>query len=203
MKPIKPPLPRTSPIVGNRALEDVGQAHTDAPALSELDEAEREIRATPRGRKPGRPHRSDSSYAVGFGRPPKHTQFKPGQSGNPKGRSPQSPNMATIVRQVLGEQTPIRTGGRVRRMSKIEALFRSLLARAFKGDPKAVNALLMVMNKSGYGVEAESSPTLPAGIDHQAIIADFLSRNVAGDPPPTMPADDDPADPTSPDKGST
>ena len=87
-------------------------------------------------------------------------------------------------------------------MSKIEALFRSLLARAFNGDLKALHGLLMMMNKSGYGVEAESSPSLPAGIDYQAIVADFLARNVGADPSPATPDEDNPVDPSEPTKSS-
>ena len=41
------------------------------------------------------------SFAVGYGRPPVHSRFKPGKSGNPKGRAKQSRNMRTIVQQVL------------------------------------------------------------------------------------------------------
>jgi len=39
-------------------------------------------------RKPqnGPEHRPESDYEIGRGKPPMHTRFKPGQSGNPKGR---------------------------------------------------------------------------------------------------------------------
>ena len=198
----KPSQSRTLSAAEADRLEDVGQDRVAAQESSNLDEAESESRVNLRRRKPGHHHPAEPSYSVGYGRPPTHTQFKPGQSGNPKGRSPQSTNLATIVKQVLGEHTPIRTGGRVRQMSKIEALFRSLLARAFKGDLKALHGLLVVMNKSGYGVEAESSPSLPAGVDYQAIIADFLSRNVVGDPLATTPAEDDTVDPSGRNKSS-
>jgi Family of unknown function (DUF5681) len=35
-------------------------------------------------------HVSDDDYEVGYGKPPEHTKFKKGQSGNPKGRRPQA-----------------------------------------------------------------------------------------------------------------
>ena len=38
----------------------------------------------------------DEAYAVGWGKPPRHTRFKKGQSGNPKGRPPGSKNMNTL-----------------------------------------------------------------------------------------------------------
>ena len=114
---------------------------------------------------------------MGYGRPPKHTQFKPGQSGNPKGRSPQSRNFKTMVNKVLGEQVQIREGGRIRRMPKIEALFRTMMSRAFKGDPKAMASLIVMMKHSGYGAEAaESGPELLQGVDHKAILKEYLVR---------------------------
>ena len=66
---------------------------------------------------------------VGYGRPPLHSRFKPGQSGNPKGRAKQSRNLRTIVKQVLNEHMQIREGGRLRRMSAMEAFVRTTTAR--------------------------------------------------------------------------
>ena len=40
-------------------------------------------------------------HAVGFGKPPMHTRFKPGQSGNPRGRPKHSRNLKTIIQEVL------------------------------------------------------------------------------------------------------
>jgi hypothetical protein len=130
-----------------------------------------------RGLSGGRPNSDDAPYEVGYCRPPKHAQFKPGKSGNPKGRSPQAQSLKTVVKTVFGEQMPVREGGRVRRMSAIEAWVRTMLARAFKGDPKAVNAVLAMMKQSGYGSEVvESAAEFLKGADRDDIIADFVAR---------------------------
>jgi hypothetical protein len=91
----------------------------------------------------------EGMYQVGYGRPPLHSRFKPGQSGNPKGRPRRSRNMRTIVKQVLSEDMHIREGGRLRRMSAMEALVRTILARSFKGDPKALASLIVLLRQSG------------------------------------------------------
>jgi hypothetical protein len=125
------------------------------------------------------------SYAVGYGRPPLASRFKPGQSGNPKGREKQSRNMRTIMQQVLNEDMQIREGGRPRRMPTFEALVRTILSRAFKGDPKAMASLLVLVRHCGYGTDHdEPAAELLSGSDLTAIIADYIDRNA----PETRPA---------------
>jgi Family of unknown function (DUF5681) len=120
--------------------------------------------------------------SLGYGRPPLHSRFKPGQSGYPKGRAKQSRNMRTIVRQVLNEKMQIRENGRMRRVSALEALIRLTLARCLKGDAKAVASLIAIMRQSGYGPDRdEASADLLEIVDSKAILADYHARNFASD----------------------
>jgi Family of unknown function (DUF5681) len=127
-------------------------ASADGPAQSDRpDPVEK-----PQGAVPDASHfdgtdqaSSDRSYAVGYGRPPLHSRFKPGQSGNPKGRPRQSRNLRTIVKKVCEQAMEIREGGRLRRMPTMEVLVRTLVSRGLKGDPKAV-ASLMVLGSSKW-----------------------------------------------------
>jgi hypothetical protein len=82
------------------------------------------------------------SYEVGYGKPPKATRFKRGQSGNPRGRPKGSLNLATDLAAELGEQVTVREGGRPRRISKQRALIKSLTAQALRGEVRATTALL-------------------------------------------------------------
>ena len=81
-------------------------------------------------------------YAVGYRKPPKASRFKPGQSGNPKGRLKGSPNLASDLSAELGEQITVREGGQARYISKQRALIKSLMAKALQGDVRATTALL-------------------------------------------------------------
>ena len=81
-------------------------------------------------------------YAVGYRKPPRTTRFKPGQSGNPKGRLKGSPNLASDLSAELGEQITVREGGQARHISKQRALIKSLMAKALQGDVRATSALL-------------------------------------------------------------
>lgn len=179
-----PPKPR----VLRRDARHADAAEADTQNRSDAGDAENgepAHRAAKRGRRVPQID-SEVSYAVGYGRPPKHSQFKPNQSGNPKGRLPQKRNFKTMVKQVVEEQVQLREGGKERRMPKLEALLRTIMSRAFKGDPKFVASFLVILKQSGYGTEiTELSTELPASVDHEAVLKEYhgrLERNApAGD----------------------
>ena len=79
---------------------------------------------------------------VGYRKPPAATRFKPGKSGNPRGRPKGSGNLATDLCAELSEQITVREGGQARRISKQRALIKSLMAKALQGDVRATTALL-------------------------------------------------------------
>jgi hypothetical protein len=49
-------------------------------------------------------------YQVGYGKPPKHTQFKLGESGNPQGRSKGTKNLKTDLAEELCEKIVVHEG---------------------------------------------------------------------------------------------
>ena len=89
----------------------------------------------PVGAQPGE---ATEPYAVGYGKPPASTQFKKGQSGNPKGRPTGARNTMTIVREILDREVTVRGGDGQRRITGREANFTALLQKALKGDVRAL-----------------------------------------------------------------
>ena len=53
-----------------------------------------------------------NDYEVGYGKPPKHSQFKKGRSGNPKGRPKGAKGFVASLKRVLSEETGLRRLGR-------------------------------------------------------------------------------------------
>ena len=82
------------------------------------------------------------TYVVGFGKPPRSTQFKPGQSGNPAGRPQGAQNFATAIDRELNSRVTVAENGRRRRISKREVIAQHLVNKAATGDLKAIPLLL-------------------------------------------------------------
>ena len=86
-------------------------------------------------------------YEVGYGKPPAEKRFKPGQSGNPKGRPPGDPyDMRKLLRGILEQRVTIKEkNGRRYTITKLEAAVTQLLNEAAKGDLASLKQLLAVV----------------------------------------------------------
>ena len=83
-----------------------------------------------------------STPSVGYGRPPVHTRFQPGQSGNPKGRRKGQRNVHTVVTETLNQRIRIREGDRTRSLTKLDGWILTMVSAALKGDAKAHASLI-------------------------------------------------------------
>jgi Family of unknown function (DUF5681) len=120
-------------------------------------------------------------YEVGYAKPPRHTRFKPGQSGNPKGHRRGSRNLKTIIEDALDETVTIREGARVRTLPKREALVRTLVNGALMKDAKSLQALLAIMRATGsIAEEPAPAPAQELSPEDETLIADFLRRHGGG-----------------------
>ena len=87
-----------------------------------------------------------NDYEVGYAKPPKHTQFKKDQSGNPKGRPKGRKNIRTIVKDALDRTVTITENGRTRRIKFVEAFVRQLAVKALSGSTRDQIMLLKAIN---------------------------------------------------------
>jgi len=81
-------------------------------------------------------------FSIGYKQPPKSTQFQPGQSGNPAGRPKGVKNLATDLKEELEEKITVTEGGQSQQITKQRAMFKTLMAKALKGDSRASSVLI-------------------------------------------------------------
>ena len=117
-------------------------------------------------------HDESTDYEVGYGRPPKHTRFQPGQSGNPKGRPSGVQNIATDILEEMRETVVVTEGGRTSQLSKQKAMVKSLLAKALKGDVRAIIVLLNKLEAIEHATRGRMDPDEFSRKD-QDILNDF------------------------------
>jgi hypothetical protein len=98
--------------------------------------------------------KNDSSGSpVGYKKPPRHAQFKPGQSGNPKGRPKKVATLPDIFSRELRAQVSILSNGKRKKVPMLVAIVKQHLNKAANGDSKAAAMVLnhLKENKPGVG----------------------------------------------------
>ena len=124
--------------------------------------------------KNGAPPRGvTDDYTVGYGKPPQHSRFQPGQSGNPKGRPKGSLNLAMALNRALREKVSIIEHGRPRLITKLDAAVKGLVNRAVKGDAKAMQQMLGLSPLVGM---EEPGPSTSLEAQDAAILSDLIKR---------------------------
>jgi Family of unknown function (DUF5681) len=89
------------------------------------------------------------SYEVGYGKPPKHSQFQKGKSGNPKGRPKGSKSASTLIAEMYSKPVTVIVNGKPTKMPMIVALVGKMLATGMSGDLKALKLALEMYAKYG------------------------------------------------------
>ncbi len=103
---------------------------------------------------------SESGYQVGPGRPPLHTRFKKGQSGNPGGRSTKS--LPALLADALDETVVVTIDGRRRTLTKREAIVTQMVDKSASADLRATKMLIDMMK------DVEQRTGEPGGSDEAA-----------------------------------
>lgn len=134
----------------------------------------------------------DQEYRIGPGRPPKEYQFKPGQSGNPKGghRKPRSiaPDLKALFERALSGKVTLRQGDQEKIITKAAAGIEQLVNQFAKGDRHARRDLLALAEKlgvdlvAGQGDELRHSVAAALSANDEALLADYVRRHAVQSP---------------------
>jgi Family of unknown function (DUF5681) len=131
-------------------------------------------------------------YVVGYCRPPLHSRFQPGRSGNPAGRRKGVRNLMTDVKRTLGTPVKVKEGGRTRTKSTQEGALMVLREKALRGDARALDRLLELAFRFNNDA-AEIGPAQALSADDQAILAAYEAEFAAARTPAIAGSPDDPA----------
>jgi uncharacterized protein DUF5681 len=116
------------------------------------------------------PYDDEGDHEVGYGKPPHHSQFVKGQSGNPRGRPAGAKNLKTLLNKALNELVIVTENGGQRKISKREAIVTQLVNRSAQADLKAIQILLsMLRDIEGHAEAGAADPDKFTEADAQII----------------------------------
>lgn len=123
----------------------------------------------------------EPTYTVGYAKPPAHSRFQPGQSGNPKGKKKGQKSLKGIIATVLREKVTVRTSRGQKRMMKMEAIVHTAVSKALTGDRAALEQVIKLAREVGLADEAtsalEAASMLALGEEDRAILERIMGRN--------------------------
>ena len=94
-------------------------------------------------------------HDVGYCKPPLHTRFRKGQSGNPKGRGKGTKNFATTLMKAMSEPVTINENGNRKKISKLAAAVTQLANDAARGDKKSIQLAFALWQALEPTIEAQ------------------------------------------------
>ena len=142
----------------------------------------------------GRPKRRPTGdYEVGFARPPKHTQFGSGKSGNPGGKKAGTRNFATELREEISMQVTVAMpGGKQKKISKLRANIKTIVNAGAQGNIRASRNVIDI-TRSTFGDTPKDDGPRKLSANDQDILDQFLSGQTDALSPAKLP----PAAPSS------
>lgn len=123
-------------------------------------------------------------YLVGYGKPPVHSRFRPGESGNRKGRPKGAGNFKTDLDRLLKAKVTINRDGRVKKVTTQVAALLRLVERALKGDPRALLYVLELAQRRSDERETRSAERHLSANEKDILarfVADIRNQSIGDD----------------------
>jgi hypothetical protein len=123
---------------------------------------------------------SEPTYDVGYGKPPKATQFQPGQSGNEKGRPKGQPGLHEVVLSEAARIVKVKLGEEIVHLTKKQIIVRRLFELAAQGNLAAARLILDTLAKAEASADTSAPAEQPLTEDELALLKEMMS---GGGPP--------------------
>jgi Family of unknown function (DUF5681) len=108
-------------------------------------------------------------YEVGYGKPPVHTRFQKGQSGNPKGRPRGRKNLSSLLNEALNGWVIVVENGRRKKITKREAIITQLVNKSAAADLKATQIVIALLQEVEAQTDGSAEQITLTEADHEII----------------------------------
>ena len=115
----------------------------------------------------------NAEYKVGYGRPPKETQFQPGKSGNPRGRPKGTRPLGSVLQRILEQKVVVKENGKAKRLQVQEVILLRLANEAMKSDKTAIKVFFALVERYGTSPEVVANMSELLNEDQQ-VLAEYL-----------------------------
>ncbi len=114
-----------------------------------------------------------TEYKIGYGRPPQHTSFRPGRSGNPRGRPKVQPSAQALLLEEAVKLVKVKTGDKIVQVPRVRALMRKLLDLGLQGNVAAMRLALAYLSIAHAEAQIIHPHEAPLSDDELAVLKLF------------------------------
>jgi Family of unknown function (DUF5681) len=122
----------------------------------------------------GKMSETKREYAANYRKPPEHTRFKKGQSGNPRGRP--AKNLPALLAAALNEKVTITENGKRRQVTKREAVITQLVNKSASAELRATKMLIDMLRDIEKKAEPEATAKSPFGPTDKEVVQQLITR---------------------------
>ena len=121
---------------------------------------------------------AEDAPRVGYGSPPRHSRFVPGQSGNPRGKPQGVLNLKTDLTKELNSLITVRSGNRTVRVKKGKLWIKKIVNGALSNDVKATATLVQLILRFDLMGKMQAEEEAPLTSNDEELLEDWLQRHL-------------------------